>query len=377
MINSLQVLRAYAAIIVVLTHSLSQVSSVYSGLSFPFYIKEFLSSGVDVFFVISGFIMFYTSQAQGLYTQKNGWRRFIKKRALRIYPLYWLMLVAYLSLFFVKDVIQGGSEFFSRLEGDFHAIKSFILLPSINNQGNYLPILSVGWTLIFEMFFYVIFTAVLFLSSSTIMAAFLLIVFFAALLCFRVVFGDLGNAYVFYFTHSIVLEFLFGGLVAVYFQYCKVPNTSVCVVIFLMAIGLFSLTAFYGIYGGYSTFSSWRFLCWGGPSALLLFSVVGLERRLKPVIPAWLVEQGGSSYALYLSHAAITLPVLAFLLGRVPGLLPQGAGWVVFVLVVLVANAVALFLYKVVEPRLARISKLCLNRIFAEARKVLRVYKEL
>jgi exopolysaccharide production protein ExoZ len=101
--------------------------------------------GVDIFFVISGFIMFYT-----LKRDHYSAREFLLRRILRIVPVYWLMTLA-----FIPIIYAFPSPFASRFDWDISSLAlSLLFIPHQNPSGlGEYPLLTVGWSLNFEMFF--------------------------------------------------------------------------------------------------------------------------------------------------------------------------------------------------------------------------------
>ncbi|WP_297507751.1 acyltransferase [uncultured Caulobacter sp.] len=144
--NGIQCLRLVAAFIVILMHS-------------TFYLKERLvpeypiwlngARGVDIFFTISGFVMFVSSKRlSGI----SGIKTFCEKRAIRILPLYWFVTTLKLAIM----IVVPGVALHSSIEA-VYVLKSYLLIPSENVEGNVEPLLGVGWTLILEFFFYGVF----------------------------------------------------------------------------------------------------------------------------------------------------------------------------------------------------------------------------
>jgi exopolysaccharide production protein ExoZ len=106
-------------------------------------------AGVDIFFVISGFVMIISSQS--LLTRSDGWKQFGLRRIVRIVPLYWSLLTLKLvTLLLVPSVLRVTHI------APWAIIGSYLFVPSFNHDGDIAPILFVGWTLNFEMFFYLL-----------------------------------------------------------------------------------------------------------------------------------------------------------------------------------------------------------------------------
>ncbi len=136
----LQALRGLAASLVVLSHAVSALRNTYS--------PEFAMSGyvgVGAFFIISGFIIYRTSRTS--FGTLRGSRGFMIKRLIRIFPIYWIAT----ALFVVLS--PHRAEYTSS-----DIICSFILLPHYIAQTRSMdPLVGQGWSLHYELLFYVIF----------------------------------------------------------------------------------------------------------------------------------------------------------------------------------------------------------------------------
>lgn len=143
---SIQILRAVAAWLVVYSHFM-QLFPARHLINNGWRIIWLGSFGVDLFFVISGFIMFYS-----LTDRLCGAKEFLVRRLRRIVPAYWFFtfLMALFSLLFVKEFSYTGWKWDTLIESLF-----FMLSPNPSGIG-YFPLLTVGWTLSYEMFFYVL-----------------------------------------------------------------------------------------------------------------------------------------------------------------------------------------------------------------------------
>jgi exopolysaccharide production protein ExoZ len=146
-VTSVQVLRGVAAALVVM-HHFSQSVEMYSRQKFLIVssgLGALGSVGVDLFFVISGFIMIYTTRDRlGVHDALT----FFGKRARRVYPLYWMWTTVLLSLVVGRIALRGHTY-----PAEYIAA-SYLLVPMFNeSNGNSLPLLWQGWTLSFEMLF--------------------------------------------------------------------------------------------------------------------------------------------------------------------------------------------------------------------------------
>ncbi len=142
MLINVQLLRFIAAMLVVIYHIAQRIpeSSVISYQLFGL-VESFGFAGVDIFFVISGFIMVYTTRGRAGPDQGQ---QFLRRRIARIYSGYWpFFFAAWLVFAFTRPEHLTES----------HLLKSFLLWP----QSLDLVLLEITWTLSFEMYFYVMF----------------------------------------------------------------------------------------------------------------------------------------------------------------------------------------------------------------------------
>jgi peptidoglycan/LPS O-acetylase OafA/YrhL len=143
-LEGIQILRAAAALLVVLSHALHESLAAKALPESPDWLTAFGDVGVDIFFVISGFIMFYVSFPASRAPVKPA--HFLWKRLTRIYPFYWfclLLTLAFWWLGLVPSVVPDADML----------VRSVLLFPS-----NYF-VIGVSWTLVYEMYFYLIFAA--------------------------------------------------------------------------------------------------------------------------------------------------------------------------------------------------------------------------
>jgi exopolysaccharide production protein ExoZ len=158
-IDAVQGLRGLAALLVVVDHSLHHFSDI--GPFDPersghfYYVADTLGRhGVEIFFLISGFIMTMTSYDE--FASPGAVTAFLSRRILRIVPLYWLLT----ALTVVAHTTHGESLNFVQI------VKSLFFVPYLNDSRLWQPILRRGWTLNYEMFFYALFAAALLLRAT-------------------------------------------------------------------------------------------------------------------------------------------------------------------------------------------------------------------
>jgi peptidoglycan/LPS O-acetylase OafA/YrhL len=122
-------------------------------------LRYFGNIGVDIFFLIIGFIMIYV---HGNDFQNNMSIVFLKKRIVRVVPLYWFLTIfATLILYFTPSIFGGGKVFDLK-----HVISSFLFIPSKNSIGIAMPVIGPGWSLNYEIYFYIIFSLLLFFPKK-------------------------------------------------------------------------------------------------------------------------------------------------------------------------------------------------------------------
>lgn len=311
MIYNLQVLRALAAYLVFLLHF-----SIYVGPILPRPdLLAFGAAGVDVFFVLSGFIMFVSTRGRG---ERPG--AFLLRRAARIVPVYWLvtLALALMALAGLKPI--GLMEF--RPE---YLLQSLVFLP-FSRGGFVEPINSVGWTLNYEMFFYAVFAGLLLIPAAAHRAVAAGILFLGLILLGLV---PVPGIYWAFYTKPIVIEFAAGiGLGYAYARLGSPPAGFPVRRIAGLALACAGLLLLGGQAGAYALGTTpemqgfFRPLIWGSAAVLIVGAMLLLERGGVVLRARWLFAQGNASYSFYLIHnlmlhtaAKIVLALLA------PGLL--------------------------------------------------------
>lgn len=285
-INSIQALRAIAASLVVVLHSFVhlQVRHQISGIPS---LVDAGRAGVDIFFVISGFIMVYIS-AENFQTESAP-RDFLVRRIIRIAPTYWFYtLVMAAFLFFTPQLFSDGKRF---LPGHLFASLSFI--PWNNSVGEPKPILNVGWTLNFEMYFYLVFAFLLMFNRRYFIP--LLAVFLLGGIAAGYAFS-LNSPTYYVVTSPLLIEFLLGCIIGLLYKRQLALSTVVSGILAISGAGMLIATGFY------DTSGITRVIKWGIPGALLVGGAVFLEKNNKLRVPSIFTKLGNSSYSLYLTH---------------------------------------------------------------------------
>jgi exopolysaccharide production protein ExoZ len=330
MINNIQGLRALAALMVVFVH----LGVLLATLGLPL----FGASGVDLFFVISGFVMVHTTKPR----PPPAWD-FARNRVARIVPIYWLMTLSVFVVALLAPQLLGAT----RADGA-QLLKSLLFIPFKKVNGLVEPVLFVGWTLNYEMFFYALFSIGL-LFQRYLLGLGAVVAVLIGLCVAGAVFQPTGVLAAFY-TNPIILEFGFGMLVALAVE--RAPATvplpaRMCALVALLAAPLV-------FFGPLAWPDAPRVLACGVPSAVVVAAAVLLERwGLRLTSPAVLAV-GDASYILYLSHPYVTQSVQKLALHLNPtGALSVALIVVSFALVI----AVAIVLHLTVEKPLSRAAR--------------------
>jgi len=294
MIYSVQYMRAIAALLVVVHHAAGK-GAQYSSAPFEWFtIGE---SGVDLFFIISGYIMCHTVDSKDI-----NFFSFIKARIKRIIPLYWVLTTMALVIYLLYPEKVNSSG------GGTDIIHSYTLFPI---KENYL--ISNGWTLSYEFFFYLLFAFSLsFTSKYKFLIPIVLIVTLVNL--GNLSNFNLSNTTVFDFvTNPLLLEFSFGILV--YYLFKKnILNSVLGLSLIIISASLFSLVNVYQ--PDYS-----RIINYGVPALIFFIGMIALESFFKSTrenkVALLFKMIGNSSYSLYLSHpfALVTTSIILDKLG--------------------------------------------------------------
>lgn len=339
-LHDLQMLRAVAAILVVIDHSAEQVVG-WSGS--PIWIKEFGwflgEQGVALFFVISGFIMSYTSDEFG---SVDAARRFLLRRIVRVVPLYWFFTLLVVAL------MVGAARFDGRSIDYENILYSLFFIPF--GDAPMRPVLGPGWTLNFEMIFYAIFASAMILTRSKghLFVAFSLT---GAVLAGRILFGEMtgdAGATPLAFILSPYLLLFLAGMAAGYFR--LQIRTGRPTLIVVMALSL-QAALFVALMPDYTT-PLWRAVFWTSDFFMVLICLSGLSEPAARKPLAIMEKLGKASYSLYLSHIFIVHLVAAVWRSSLGQEHP--AAYIATTL--LIACAVSLFVFRFVERPLHKLA---------------------
>jgi exopolysaccharide production protein ExoZ len=317
---SIQYLRGIAAMMVVVFHLVVNSNLFEKGPAFQR--AYFLNAGVDIFFVISGFIMWHTTRARRV-TPLG----FMSDRIIRIVPLYWVVTIATMAIAYFLPGLMRSTVF--NLP---HGIASLFFIPVHHPvfPNEYWPVVVPGWSLNYEMFFYLVFA--LSLALPTRFQLSFLVVSFAAIFGIARLFN--GNGLNVFFGEEMNLEFIFGVLLGEAVARGLKIRKEACVALVLVGFAFMVVSEQIHVA---------RIFRWGIPALAIVAGAVLYERSAKtPHIPA-LKMIGDASYSLYLIHGLVIAgcrPILA-------RIIPENAGWMgtlfgtAFILAVAISAAYA------------------------------------
>ena len=325
---NIQVLRFFAAALVVAGHSGVEVSRLYP--AFDTSLRRCGVAGVDLFFVISGFVMIYTTRCGDLTITQ-----FLTKRIIRIVPLYWLATALMILLMLAVPRGADGLEFDA-----LAVIKSFLFIPFENSRSHEIrPLFQIGWTLNYEMFFYLLFALTLSLGAACQIFALGLSFFILTVLQFAVA---SENVLARFYGAPIIIEFIFGMTIGwLYLRGSQLPDLAGFA---LTALGL--LIFITGVCTGVSEGNDRAFF-WGIPAAIALMAALQMEQQGWFRAGSVISSLGDSSYALYLSHIfviKIAALVLVFL-----GFQSVASGLAVWCIFVVAAVTCGILVYRFLE----------------------------
>ncbi len=285
-LRSIQSLRAIAALSVLLFH-ISQWMPIPAGMTGT---PSIGSAGVDLFFVISGVVLWLSVNQRD-----QSAKQFLLGRALRVVPAYWIATLVVASLVLI-DAKNLTAAHFSPL----HLLLSLFLIPHLNPAGEPFPILPVGWSLTYEALFYLVMAVSLWRKPSNP----LIFVTMGLIGCWM--FGFISSKAAFLIANPMLTEFILGLFIGQALLSRAIPGPRLSAALLVLGVALLAAQ-----HAAVTDFGFWRALVWGGPSALIVAGVAGLESSGRWPRLALLEGLGEISYSLYLVHWPVT-----WLLGR-------------------------------------------------------------
>lgn len=295
-IENIQALRGVAVVLVLFYHVMLHERKYGR---FDLLLPDFFqvgASGVDLFFVISGFVITTVTQRQ--FGKGGAVKEFVWNRVTRIYPVFWF----YWLLFVLAFYLFPQSMVTTSLGGAFAVARSFLLLPQ-----DQFPILSISWTLVHELYFYLVFTFFMLLFERKHLTK-LLFAFFFFMIAGNLIIASVnfGNAaWLKLITHPLTLEFIAGCLISELIYKGGARRYGLASII-TGAIGLVVLSAVFLKPVYWAVPEGWaRVLLFGIPSACIVYGATALEIQSGKQISKALNLIGDASYSTYLSHAMV------------------------------------------------------------------------
>lgn len=342
-LNLVQLLRGVASLLVVLLHTTGAVRDNFH-TEFLGGFFDFGGSGVDIFFVLSGFIITYTSRKS--LSSSGNFLSFLKRRFVRIYPVYWIIISALL-------VVQVVMPSFYRTHYEFTApnlLSTYLLFPG------HVMVNGVSWTLSYELFFYFLFSiAFLVRDKKALLIASIVFLCSIIVLTAAGIVTESSNPWLKLVFYPMNTEFFMGIAAALIIpkmsSKLSVPFIIAGSICFLAA-GIASNNGYYIVANAFN-----RVIFFGIPSFFIITGIVSFELSRKVNLHSVLVSLGEASYTLYLVHLPLVTAGIKMLAKLNPGsgIILQG----VVCAAVIIICAVSIFFYKLIEkPLIARLNKI-------------------
>jgi len=285
MIKNLQYLRAIAAILVLCNHFFIKIlDSPYAFITNKGFLENMGAFGVDIFFILSGFIMGHTQK------ETRDYRSFIIDRIIRIYPPF--LLAAFLYTIY--------AAYYEGLNISY-ILRNYLLSPGVN-EASYKIYLYPGWSLVYEMIFYLIFTVSLLFTQTKIKVIYLTIFFMSCLLIGSNIFYPSPKRMFWvnlpYMTGDLLLiNFMAGCLLSLFYKKIKEIFSKKYFMLSIAIITFISLWINFDISINIRS-QLYRLITIGLPSFLLVVMAISS----KEINSKTLLNVGNSSYSIYLFH---------------------------------------------------------------------------
>ena len=287
-LEGIQVLRGYAAVLVVMTHLWSA-----GAISATLGLGGIGGLGVDIFFIISGFIMCFSLKER---ISRGDSIQFLKKRVYRVYPIYLIVLLPFLATYIRNS---GGA---SPPADPMLAVGNILLLPSFYGGENYRMLVGAAWTLCYELFFYVLFATAMLSSNSKNRAIYTVMIVIVTMVTLVNVLGlkgerlgwvnfqyMVGDTLFFNFVMGCACYFIWRKFRRILFSFWMAIGAAVILTVVAMALARAGLP---------------RVISLGLPACaiilIFLFAEFDKSRLTRP-----LVFLGTASYSIYLVHTLL------------------------------------------------------------------------
>jgi peptidoglycan/LPS O-acetylase OafA/YrhL len=302
-------LRALAVVLVIYNHSMiiCMDDKFTRSVQVNFLYTQFwMSIGLDLFFVISGLIMVIVTRSY--IKNPGGWFNFMLKRIVRIIPLYWLYSgFVYVERHLLHHPVSTGQ-----------IVKTIVFFPVFAAKNAVYPIIDQGWSLSYELFFYLLIVVFLFFKAKKPFYGLLITTVVLAVLGYMVNPASTGLKFI---TTPILLEFALGMAVGIAYHYVTLHHGHTKQLLIKYAgiaatvVGLVLMLSSLYYKGNYisdpafiignNVIAMYRSLIWGLPCAIFVLGILFWEYTYRPVIPSILIKIGDASFTAYLAHVVI------------------------------------------------------------------------
>jgi exopolysaccharide production protein ExoZ len=307
---SIQYLRAFAALAVVVFHACQ-----WADIDF-----DIGAGGVDVFFVISGFLMWTITQDPSVTPAGFLWRRIT-----RVAPLYWAATLALAALALAAPALIPQIK-----PEPIHLLLSLLFIPHLDPAGLPFPLLPPGWSLDYEAILYLIFALSLLVRRRWRHG--LVLSFLAAIGLLGVLVHPLFPL----FANPMMLEFAAGIVLAKMTAEGRRASLGMSWSFIALGLTIFAVLPPLNIHSDIG-----RWILWGGPAVLITTGAIGLEAGGGlPCSPA-LKRLGDASYSIYLCHWPIITAAFK--------LMPKAQPWLFIPLTVAASLLAGLVVRRAVE----------------------------
>ena len=302
-IQNIQALRGIAVSSVVLMHLMIMEKKFGGAQTLLSGTMIFRFFGVDLFFIMSGFLM--VTITRGKFQDPVKALKFLYARLAKIYPIYWIFTSLVLIVYLIRP------EWVNSYQGNqVHILSSFLLIPEQT-----LPLIIVAWTLVHEMYFYIIFTIIILLVPEKYLKQSILL-WGIFVLAINLLVGPV-NPFIKVVSHPLTFEFIAGCLLAYIYHNSDIKIRKKILLpaaAFSVLLSLAGCFLYQSVTGEVELLSWWRILIFGVPALITVFCMIYAEKDGFTIHNIF-YSIGNASYSIYLTH------VLALsALGRVWGM---------------------------------------------------------